>query len=268
MTIPVLSGLPESALVTLATALRRGLLDSGPNPGVLQQAVGPAANQVAGELDSLHKAGFTPLTLGVLVEAILHERNKAKIASDLFDLVLSGPEVPGIPVSDTRAVFNSLIESAEESLEFVGYAVHNGRALFERLAARMISSPTMAVSFTVDISRPRGDTSIESGIVYRFARQFWEKQWPWTPRPRLYYDSRSLSMELTARSSMHAKCVIADHRTAFISSANFTEAAQQRNIEAGMLISHTSTAKRLAGYFEGLRRNGILKAVPDIYSDY
>lgn len=261
MKTPVLSGLPDAALMTLAAVLRRGLLDSGTNLAALQQAVGPAATQVAGEMEKLFEAGFTHLTLGVLVEAIVHERNQAMGATDLFDLVLSGPDVPGIPVSDTGAVFHSMIESAKESLEFVGYAVHNGRVLFERLASRMVSNPTLAVSFTVDIARPRGDTSIESGIVYRFARQFWEKQWPWPARPRLFYDSRSLSMNLTARSAMHAKCVITDGRTAFISSANFTEAAQQRNIEAGVLIRHTPTVQRLTGYFEGLRRNGMLKEV-------
>ena len=73
-------------------------------------------------------------------------------------------------------------------------------------------------------------------------------------------------MDLTARSAMHAKCVIADGCTAFISSANFTEAAQQRNIEAGVLIRHAPTVRRLAGFFEGLRRNGMLKEVPNIAS--
>lgn len=257
----IMNGLPDAALMALATALRRGLFDQGSNLEALQQSVGPAAIHVAGEIDNLFTDGFTPLTLSVLVEAILHERNQAAGALDLFDLVLSGPDIPGFPVSDTGAVFHSLIESAQESLEFVGYAVHNGRALFERLAARMVASPKLEVRFTVDIARPRGDTSIESGIVYRFARQFWEKQWPWTLRPRLFYDPRSLSVDLTTRSAMHAKCVIADGHTAFISSANFTEAAQHRNIEAGVLIRHAPSAQRLAGFFKTLRNNGKLKEV-------
>jgi hypothetical protein len=264
MKTPVLSSLPDAALISLGSALRRGLFDQGSNLAALQQSVGPAAGVVGGEIEVLFTSGFTPWTLSVMVDAILHQRSQAAGALDLFDLVISGPDVPGIPVSDTGAVFHSIIESAKESLEFVGYAVHNGRALFERLASRMVSSPNLVVSFTVDIARPRGDTLIESGIVYRFARQFWEKQWPWTPRPRLFYDPRSLSMDLTARSAMHAKCVIADGRTAFISSANFTEAAQQRNIEAGVLIRHAPTVARLAGYFRELRGTGMLIEIASI----
>ena len=35
---------------------------------------------------------------------------------------------------------------------------------------------------------------------------------------------------------MHAKCVVADSRHVFVSSANFTEAAQERNVEIGLLL--------------------------------
>jgi len=55
----------------------------------------------------------------------------------LFDLVLSGPEVPGIPTADTAAVLQTLIESAQTEIRLVGYTVHHGKKLFRRLAERM-----------------------------------------------------------------------------------------------------------------------------------
>ena len=55
------------------------------------------------------------------------------------------------------------------------------------------------------------------------------------------------------RPSLHAKCLIIDRREALITSANFTEAAQQRNVEVGVVIRHEPLAERSASYFEGVR---------------
>jgi phosphatidylserine/phosphatidylglycerophosphate/cardiolipin synthase-like enzyme len=54
------------------------------------------------------------------------------------------------------------------------------------------------------------------------------------------------------------KCVVVDRRVALLTSANFTEAAQQRNIEAGVVARCGQLAERLAGYFAGLRASGKL----------
>jgi phosphatidylserine/phosphatidylglycerophosphate/cardiolipin synthase-like enzyme len=49
---------------------------------------------------------------------------------------------------------------------------------------------------------------------------------------------------------------------AFVTSANFTEAAQKRNIEVGVLIRHAPFAKRIADYFLALRTSGHLVRCP------
>ena len=59
---------------------------------------------------------------------------------------------------------------------------------------------------------------------------------------------------------MHAKCIAVDPRVALITSANFTEAAQGRNIEAGVLVRHKPTVRRLVAYFEGLVERGDLRS--------
>jgi phosphatidylserine/phosphatidylglycerophosphate/cardiolipin synthase-like enzyme len=68
-------------------------------------------------------------------------------------------------------------------------------------------------------------------------------------------------MEAAKRSCLHAKCVVVDRRVAFVTSANFTEAAQTRNIEVGALIRCERFAARLAVHFETLADAGLLKAV-------
>lgn len=71
-------------------------------------------------------------------------------------------------------------------------------------------------------------------------------------------------MEGPKRASLHAKCVVVDERMAFISSANFTEAAQIRNIEVGVLIRSEPFARQLAGHFMALADRRLLDRVPGI----
>ena len=61
---------------------------------------------------------------------------------------------------------------------------------------------------------------------------------------------------------MHAKLVVVDQSSALVTSANFTAAAQNHNIEAGLLLRHPHQVKRILSYFEGLMKLGKLKKLP------
>ncbi|MBX9679809.1 MAG: hypothetical protein K2X38_13685 [Gemmataceae bacterium] len=74
-------------------------------------------------------------------------------------------------------------------------------------------------------------------------KRFREKDWPCERLPEIYHDPRSLAVEDFKRSSMHAKCIVVDRRIAFVTSTNFTEAAQARNIEVGTLVRGESFAE-------------------------
>jgi hypothetical protein len=52
-----------------------------------------------------------------------------------------------------------------------------------------------------------------------------------------------------------------DQRVAFVTSANFTEAAQRRNIEVGVLTRYRPMVERIRAYFMGLTESGQLTAV-------
>jgi phosphatidylserine/phosphatidylglycerophosphate/cardiolipin synthase-like enzyme len=153
----------------------------------------------------------------------------------------------------------AMIEEVHSDLLMVGYAVHNVRSLFKPIAEKLENIPGFKAVFCLDISRSMGDTSLESEIIRRFVSEFKEKHWPWPKLPEIFYDPRSLETGVKAgHSSLHAKCIITDHKVALVTSANFTEAAQYRNIEAGVQIKHTPMVRRLAGYFEGLIGKGLL----------
>jgi len=114
----------------------------------------------------------------------------------------------------------------------------------------------------LNISRRFGDTTKDSELIAAFAYRFRTEHWPADRAlPEIYFDPRSLTLDARQKAVLHAKCVVIDERTAFISSANFTEAAQQRNIEVGVLVRSQIVAERLNSFFVALIATGAVKRV-------
>jgi len=67
------------------------------------------------------------------------------------------------------------------------------------------------------------------------------------------------------RASLHAKCLVVDRKMCFVSSANFTERGQARNIEVGVLIDDTNPARSLHDQFESLVTHGLLRPIPSLH---
>ncbi len=245
--------LTTAGLKDLAVLCRQCAGSSLPPTHALQQTSGMALGDELGQsLRSLIGEGWRIEQLAEVADALAQTRRDAETAEDLFDLVLSGPEAPGIATRDTAAVVHALFAEARQEVLLVGYAIHNARPIFEPLARRMAAEPALRVWCCLDIRRPLNDTSLASEIVRRFARDFADHQWPWLPAPEVFYDPRSLESHGLRRSSLHAKCVVVDRRAALVTSANFTEAAQERNVECGVVMRNPPLAERIYRYFKGL----------------
>jgi phosphatidylserine/phosphatidylglycerophosphate/cardiolipin synthase-like enzyme len=98
--------------------------------------------------------------------------------------------------------------------------------------------------------------------VARFARRFVDQVWPGRRFPEVFFDPRSTDPDPSRRASLHAKCVVVDSERSLVSSANFTEAAQLRNVEVGVLIRSRAFAERLIQHFESLAAEGFLQPIP------
>ena len=77
----------------------------------------------------------------------------------------------------------------------------------------------------------------------------------------MYYDPRSLEPS-GPTGVLHAKAVVVDHEAVFITSANLTAAALDRNIELGVLIRHRVLATSVANHFRGLVDVRLLSPLP------
>lgn len=250
MSLTTLAKLSRARLQALAR-LVSNYADQAPPSSRLEQVVGVDSEWVERAIEELLRSGWTSSQLAASLDALgLVKDSMAPVPG--LEYVLSGPSVRGIPTRDTSAVVQSLLAAAEHDVLIVGYAFYKGATLFQVLHDRCTARPAMRVRMIVDVRRPMNDTSLDDQIVTRFASDFSKRQWPWTPIPEIFYDPRALCTDAASRGSMHAKCVIVDQRFCLITSANFTPAAQERNVEVGVLVRDAEQVMLLETYFDGL----------------
>ena len=217
---------------------------------------------MAGDLQQMLDRGFSLEQMATVLELLSDDRAQRRRTDELFEVVTTGPEASCVTNRDTSVVVRELFAHAQTSVLVAGYAVYQGQRVFRALADRMSEVPELSVRLFLDIQRGPGDTSAPREIVRRFAHRFRTTQWPTDrPMPRVFFDPRSLELKPEKKACLHAKCIVVDTRSVFVSSANFTEAAQERNIEVGLLAKDNSLAERIVRHFDSLVEAGLLAGV-------
>jgi len=61
---------------------------------------------------------------------------------------------------------------------------------------------------------------------------------------------------------LHAKAVVVDDKTVFVTSSNLTEAALDRNIELGLLVRDPALTVSITTHFRTLIEKGLLLPLP------
>jgi phosphatidylserine/phosphatidylglycerophosphate/cardiolipin synthase-like enzyme len=257
--IDALFDLPPHLRDRLASALESGLLSPSPSAASLQSVLG-YREDVGGLIAALLELGQLGV-MGPAAAAWLRTIARAASRRPKPDLVWSGPEVPGLHARDTRRVYEELLGCAERSIWASTYAFFDGPKAFEVLARRMESRPTLRVTLLLNIQRKRSDTTASEQLVRRFADRFWKTDWPGSSHPSVFYDPRALDLEGSG-GVLHAKAVVADDAAVFVTSANLTEAALDRNIELGVLIRDRAFALTICSYFRNLIDRDLLKPLP------
>lgn len=252
-------------LLAAAEALRSGQVTPPYTDSLLARHSGGGA-PLAAELRRLHDAGLGPEQLVEVLRLVADERAGGQAIGDRVELVWTGPELQGSTSRSTATVVRELVSGAQESVLLSTYSLDQPRkikALLGPLKDRMAAIPDLKVSVFVNVGRKHRDKRPESVLLREFAEAF-RKAWGGAALPEVFHDPRALEASKGPRACLHAKCVIVDGRSAFVSSANFSEAAQERNIEAGVVIEDDVFARDLGAQFESLVRAGLLVRVPGI----
>lgn len=257
--IDALLTLPPHLRARLQQGLKTGNISS-PHTIVSLKAALNTDEDLQSTVDALNELtalGVTGPAAAELLEALENAASETKTT----DLVWSGPEVPGLYARDTKQVYKELLSAAKQSIWVSTYVFYDGPKAFETLADRMDAMPDLKVRLLLNIQRKWGDATDANHLVRSFADTFWSKDWPGSSRPNVFYDPRALEMDRPG-GVLHAKAVVVDDEALFVTSANLTEAAQERNIEVGLLVRDRTLAMTLSQHFRVLIERKLLLPLP------
>jgi phosphatidylserine/phosphatidylglycerophosphate/cardiolipin synthase-like enzyme len=252
---PFLS-LSRPALISLASALETERLSFPVSSFSLSGYIPEELRQItAVEMNRLRQLGMAVVQMAYMLRLLAEERAISHQKQDQINLVWTGPEVPGTESRDTAVVVRELFSIAHYSVLISSFAIDQGfkgHELFRPLINRMDANPELSVRMFINVKRNYNDKTPASTLLRKFSEDFRNKVWVGKRLPDVFYDPRTLDLTTNANACLHAKCVVVDEERVFITSANFTEAAHERNIEAGVLISNRVTARAIRSQFEML----------------
>jgi cardiolipin synthase A/B len=157
-----------------------------------------------------------------------------------IDIVWTGPAHGTLPVRSTREVLIELVRAADVSLVLLSFAAYKNDMILSELTSALNRGVAVWIITESETDAPTAFASIAARIhLYT---------WPLELRPDV---GRKTAV-------LHAKGVIADDRRAFITSANLTAAALDKNIELGLLVTGGDVPRDLGLQIRELIRSGTL----------
>ena len=211
-----------------------------------KQAANHVLSDVIEEWSKVDCSGdeFAGLLLGAS-HGYMNER-----ARESVELVWSGPDTHHVPVRRSEQVYIELIESAKESLfigSYVWVKIPNIEAAIRKAIEDGVDVRILLESCDKDDGTHFQDTVRQVAKKLIGATVY---VWPLAKR-----DSGGGGFP-----SMHAKCVVADGERAFLTSANLTSAAMDKNIETGVLANGGDVPNMLSRQLLNMITQGDIQA--------
>lgn len=168
---------------------------------------------------------------GILVGAV-YARQQAQRESSV-ELVWTGPTTPFVATRRTEQVLLDLIHRAQSDLFLVSFVAYDVSSVVDALNAAAARGIEVRILLETSASQG-GSLSVDPVATMRRCVPS-AALYVWTDRPAPFTEGR-----------VHAKVAVADGLTAFLTSANLTGHALEKNMEAGVVISggHVPTGLR------------------------
>ena len=164
------------------------------------------------------------------------------------ELVWTGPTTPFVSARRTEQALLQVIDSARSTLfitSFVAYDVSSIVAALNAASGRGVS-----ISMLLESSQEHGG-SISMDVIGKMRSL--------VPAARLYGWLKKTDEFADGR--VHAKVAVADGKVCFITSANLTGYAMERNMEAGILVTGGVVARGLNDHLRSLVETGVISPV-------
>lgn len=236
-----------AALVSLVSpekvqtvAARVRLTDAKKATTELQSVVGtPMASTVVEQLAAAWqdtKVGSRELALMLI--AASHVYTKAA-SEQSTELVWTGPTTRFVSTRRTEQALLQVINSAEQTLFITSFVAYDVSTIVKALNAA--NDRGVSISVLLELSQDHGGTITFDAIGKMRTLVPTAKLYAWRDKAEPFSDG-----------CVHAKVAVADGRMCFITSANLTGHAMEKNMEAGVLISGGRIAKLLDEHLRSL----------------
>lgn len=222
----------------IASRIRQTDVDGAAN--ALSGVVGtPAAVGVVRRLIGVWRTtAISASELASMLLAASHVRTQVA-AEQSIELVWTGPTTPFVSARRTEQALLQVINAAEETLFITSFVTYDVASIVKSLNAA--NDRGVDVSMLLELSRDNGGNVSVDGIAQMRTL---------IPRARLY--AWRDKADPFSDGSVHAKVAVADRRICFITSANLTGYAMEKNMEAGVLISGGDIPESLDSHLRSL----------------
>jgi phosphatidylserine/phosphatidylglycerophosphate/cardiolipin synthase-like enzyme len=164
------------------------------------------------------------------------------------ELVWTGPTTRFVPTRRTEQVLLDLIASANSDLFLVSFVTYDIRSV--AIAMNEAVSRGVRVRVLLEASTSHGGTlNVDPAATMRASVPRAEF-FTWKERQEPFVDGK-----------VHAKVAVVDAARAFITSANLTGHALEKNMEAGVLVNGGRVPKTLSDHLQALVDVRILERV-------
>lgn len=169
------------------------------------------------------------------------------------ELVWTGPIVPQVALRRTDQALLQVIHQAHTSLLIVSFAVYHIPAIADSIV--QASARGVTIRICVEAPEPSGQKMAYDTIHALGAAV--------TQHATIYiWPNEQRSRDAHGRAGvLHVKCAVGDTQQLFLSSANLTDHALNRNMELGVLISGGNGPVTVVHQFDRLIETGVLKVV-------
>lgn len=236
--IELVSNSPPDKTEQLAESIRR--LSGAQNAQSLTSwAANPRAKNALTKLITAWRGvGLPPVELAGMLTGASAAYHRAKGEQEI-DLVWTGPSSKLIATRKTEQALLQVIDAAKSRLFITSFVAYD--------VASIMSALRKAIDRGVDVSmllessdKHGGGVSIDAISQMRVA----------LPTAHVYFWGDK--GESYAGGKVHAKVAVCDEAMCFISSANLTGHAMEKNMEAGVLIRGGSLPMKLQNHLEAL----------------
>jgi phosphatidylserine/phosphatidylglycerophosphate/cardiolipin synthase-like enzyme len=243
-----LTALVSPAKVRAIASALRGLstADAAPSENMLTDT--PAARAALARVF----AAWTQVTVsGDQVMGMLLGASEARLRAErelTVELVWTGPTTRFVPTRRTEQVLLDLIASAKTDLFLVSFVAYEVRSVVTAMNAAAGRGVRLRVLLEAS-SHHGGTLNYDAAAVMRMSVPAAEL-FTWRARAEPFIDGK-----------VHAKIVVVDGVRAFITSANLSGHALEKNMEAGVLINGGVVPGALRDHLQALTDVGIIERV-------